>query len=539
MHRFSVLLMVLALFHAVLMEQVTAAPLCFQAAEEQQATEETTEPPASQSTTDSKSTEPSTDEESKPKKPEPPEEIPFSVQPYEVLISVGFEGSGYADSSVRERVLEDLQYAVQRIYGRLWKTTIRSNDWMVPADENQLQRVSEEEMKGRFSEAEFDKVFLIVLKGDASSQKIALREFDTRVHELTPVSRSQQRDSRAVPNECARMMRDAFRPVFLFVRTFNDEEGHAIAEMQAQGGMILPPDPSATQVLPGDVLRPFRREMERRDPNKLKLLRPFELTYMRVMSVDTEITRGLATTVFLSHLNAASYLGKGRRTQRIALRQRPTADQSVVRLVLQNRPDKPLISHRLALAYQLGYKDEEDGDQTRLVSDRNGEVVISRRDGHPTFWIRVYSGTSLLARVPYAPGLIPFDTVRLPDDSVRLAVEGEIQLLSDELIDAIAQREVLVARAKKLAADGDSDAVTEMFERYEAVPGKDYFLARVSDVKVNASKEADARRLGKKRLEALCDNFKGSVENFFTDDKRLKRLQQIQEIKATAERNKK
>ena len=116
------------------------------------------------------------------------------------------------------------------------------------------------------------------------------------------------------------------------------------------------------------------------------------------------------------------------------------AQNSKVRIVLRGRPDKPLVSHRLALAYQLHWKSEEDGPQTPLVSDRNGDVVIEARKGHPTFWIRVYSGASLLARVPYAPGLIPFDTIELPDDSIRLAVEGEIQLLADELIDAIAAR---------------------------------------------------------------------------------------------------
>lgn len=479
------------------------------------------------------------DENKAKPKAEPPKEVPFGSQPYTVMVSVGFDGPAYQTEQSRQKSLDQIQRSVQRIYGRLWRVTIRPSDWMVPGNAAHLERLTPEQLLARFPEAEFQKVFLLAISGSGSRHDVACREFDTRVHELTPVLHETLRDSRSVFNTCGRLIRDSFRPVLMFVRKFSDEDNNTRVEMQAQGGSILPPDQSATQVIPGDVLRPFRREMDRRDANKLKLLRPFPLTYMRVMSVDTEVTRGLAETIFLSHLHPESFLGKGRRTQRLALRQRPTAEKSVVRLVLTSRPDKPLISHRLALAYQLGYKDEEDGEQTRLVSDRNGEVTISIRENHPTFWIRVLSGTSLLARVPYAPGLIPFDTVKLPDDSVRLGVEGEIQLLSDELIDAIAQREVLIARANKKAEEGDTLAVADLLDQYSKIAGKDYFLEKSQSIQTNAETEATAKRVGKGRLQDLCKSFNGSIETFFTDEKRETRLQQIREIKATAERNKK
>ena len=470
-----------------------------------------------------------------PKKEEMVEELSFAEQPYTVLISVGFDGFEYQTEESRQRVLDQVQRSVQRLYGKLWQVTVRANEWMVPSNAAHLQRLSVDQLLERFTEEEFQKVFLLAVSGTRSVQHVACREFDTRVHEITPVREATLRDRRSVANTCGRLIRDSFRPVLLFVRRFVDEGSHTRVEMQAQGGQIPAPDQSAVQIVAGDVLRPFRREMERRDAKKLKLLRPFALTYMRVMSVDTEVSRGLAETVFLSHLHPDSFLGKGRRTERIALRQRPMADQSVVRLVLNNRPDKPLISHRLALAYQLGYKDEEVEEQTKLVSDRNGDVTISLKADHPTFWIRVYSGSSLLARVPYAPGLIPFDTVKLPDDSVRLGVEGEIQLLSDELIDAIAQREVLIARASSKAEAGEAEVVADLLDQYGKISGKDYFIDKVKAIRTNAEKEAKEKRLGAKRLAALCEGFTESVETFFTDDKRAARLRQIREIKDKAD----
>lgn len=479
----------------------------------------------------------STDAAAVIKKDEEARELRFTEQPYTVLVSVGFEGDLFRTSASRQQMLNQIQQSVQRLYGKLWTVTIRSNEWMIPGNADHLQRLTVEGLLERFSEEEFQKVFLLTVTGTPSSQQVACREFDTRMHEMTPVRQAVLRDARSVSNTCGQLIRDSFRPVLQFVRRFLDEDQHTRVEMQAQGGQILTPDKSAIQVLPGDVLRPFRREMERRNAKKLKFLRPFPLTYMRVMSVDTEISRGLANTIFLSHLSFDSFLGKGHRTQRLALRQRPTAEQSVVRLVLTNRPDKPLISHRLALAYQLGYKDKEAQSQTKLVSDRNGEVTISVSPDHPTFWIRVYSGSSLLARVPYAPGLIPFDTVMLPDDSVRLGVEGEIQLLSDELIDAIAKREVLIVRAEQQADAGEVDLVNSLLEQYAEISGKDYFIEQVKAIQINAEKESKSKRVGSKRLVGLCESFKGSVETFFTDEKRATRLQRIREIKGTADRN--
>ncbi len=504
-----------------------------------------------------------------PEKPEEPEvEIPFSSLPYSVRASIAFEGRSLVRESKRQQIVIDIHRALARMYGRLWNVVCDQNDWMVPADHRHLERLQLGHVVERYPEEEFHKAFLVTVERDGTRFLISCREYDSRIHELTPVRSEVTEDERSIGNTAARLMRDTFRPNLLFVRSFpgnsyggpsrdvenagDDDAGDypdappasdgrydfaVMMEMQVQGGEIIPPDSSATQVIPGDVLRPFVRQMERRQPKKLKKLQPLQLTYLRVIDIDKEETRGLATTVFITHLRAQLFGAKGRRTQHIAVRQRPGAPRSRVRLVLKGSEDKPLISHRLALAYQLNWKSPEDGPQTQLVSDRNGEVTIEYRENHPTFWIRVYSGTSLLARVPYAPGLIPFDTIQLPDDSIRLAVEGEIQLLSDELVDAIALREVTIARSKKAAAAGDVSQVEELFAKYDTIPAKQYFLEQASNIRVTAEKESRARRLRSTLSDRMCKNFTGTIETFFTDEKRAARQLEIQQIRALAQQN--
>lgn len=471
-----------------------------------------------------------------PERPTEPEiEIPFSSLPYTVRAAIAFEGHSLVDGAERQQIVTDIEHAVARMYGRLWDVECDENHWMVPADHRHLGRLKLDDVFARYPEEEFHKAFLITIERDSADFLISCREYDSRIHEITPVSFETVSDKRAIGNTAARLMRDTFRPTLMFLRGYSGENSLTMMEMQVQGGEIIPPDPSAEQVIPGDVLRPFVRQMQRREPKKLKKLQGLPLTYLRVMDVDTEETRGLATTVFITHLRAQLFGAKGRRTQHMAVRQRQGATRSRVRLILKGSEDKPLISHRLALAYQLNWKSEEDGPQTQLVSDRNGEVVIETRENHPTFWIRVYSGSSLLARVPYAPGLIPSDTIELPDDSIRLGVEGEIQLLADELVDAIALREVTFARAKKTAAAGDVAQLNELLATYDSVPSKQYFLEQATNIRVTSAKESRIRGVRNTLAERMCENFTGTIETFFTDEKRAARLLEIRQTKALAE----
>ena len=468
---------------------------------------------------------------------QPPREIPFASQPYRVLVDIGISAPIGQSSLFRQSLQVELDESVQRMFGRMWQTEFQQSQLLIPADVARLQRIQVDEVLPRFPEQDVDKVFFLNIAFNGVYTEVACREYDTRVQELTPIRAARSYDLRAVPSVATVLMRDSFRPVVMFSRSYEDEDGRSMMELQVQAGEIIPPDSSAQQVIEGDVLRPFIRSMERRDPTKLRHLQVLPLSYIRIMAVDREVSRGLVEGVFVSHMAVSPFGGKGRRLQHIALRQRPTADHSRVRLVLQSRPDKPLIAHRMALAYQLGYKDEEDGPQTQLVSDRNGEVVIERRENHPTFWIRVYSGASLLARVPYAPGLLPFDTIALPDDSIRLRVEGELQLLQDELIDAIAVREVLIARASRAAEKGDVTQVNDLLKQYSAVPSRDEFVARISNIQIPAAKEAAARGLSDRRIVQACKALQDTVQTFFTDEKRTERQAEMEKIRSLAEQN--
>lgn len=520
---------------------VAGSSVSAQETAEQPSTEAAQTPPAeAEKSADNQSAKPAAEAEKTVTKPVVEElepELPFNIRPYRVMVTVSFDSNCLTAPQIRESIIAKIKSAARRTYGQVWQTTVEQSDWLVSGNRSRLERLTYKDFEQRYPELEFDKAFAVTVAAKGNGFEVCCRECDTRVHEVTPIYSETVLDDRLIPGTTARLLRDAFRPCILFLRNVPGEGGRMSMVMQVQAGELLPPDPSAVQVVKGDVLRPFIRQMDRRNPRNLKQLKPITLTYLKVLDVDREIKRGQLTAFYLTHLRPelSPFGGKGRSQQHMALRQRPTADQSQVKLVLQSRPDKPLISHRLALAFQLHYKDEEDGDQIQLVSDRNGEVTINTREGHPTFWIRVYSGASLLARVPYSPGLIPYDIIKLPDDSVRLGVEGELQLLSDDLIDAIALRGVLLARARKAAEAGDKEQVETLFERYDKVPSKDQFLERINNILIPAQSASKERGVSSRRAEAACRALESTVNNFFSDQKRAARVEEIQKVKQLAE----
>jgi hypothetical protein len=484
---------------------------------------------------------------------EKPQPLPFRQRPYRVLVSMGFSGESRLALLDPAATLKATQQAVRRMYGQMWDAQFEINTWLLPATSSRLGRVEvtdilpesedgddedEAESISLYPEEELDKVFLVTVEVQRTSFRITCREYDSRCQELTPIRTETIHDVRAIAEVSARLIRDSFRPNLMFTRKFEDEDGKEYLELEVQAGEYPALDPTADQVLENDVLRPFLRSMDRRNPDKLRQLQSLALTYIRVTEVDREVARGTVKGVLISHTPFAPFGGRGRRLQQMALRQRPSADSSRVRLVLRTRPDKPLVSHRTALVYKLRYRDEDEIEQVRMLSDRNGELEISVHPDYPSFWIYVYSGSILLARVPYAPGMLPFDVIELPDDSIRLGVEGELQLLQDELIDAVAMREVYFSMASKAASAGNVDDLDAHLESYQNVPGKDHFLEVLSLVEIPAVDEARAKRSRSQErfVQRLCGNIRDSLNLFFSEEKRLARLEEIQKLRVQAER---
>lgn len=480
----------------------------------------------------------------------PETELPLFLKPYSVAVSIGFDGPSLREAGLRTRLVSDIRSGLERMYGSLWKSKIEASDWLIPAGIPRLQRLTEAELIPGYPELTAEKVILIAITANQGLFEIGCREFDTRVQELSPLLTRTTHDVVSVPALACQLARDSFRPVLMF-------QGPSInrleMEFHLQGGLLVPPDPTAAQLASGDVLRTFIRQMDRRNPGTVKFLQRLDLCYIRITSfneplattvsdadqdVNPEgavrnpepqfIDRGHVRGVMIAH-GAVPFGGKGRNLQQIGLRQRPSASSSRVQMVLKNRPDRPLICYRVDRVSKLRQTDVNENPPVRMLTDRNGEVEIAVDPTNPTWWLYVYSGSMLLARVPYAPGLIPQDVMKLPDDSIRLGVEGELYLLRDEIIDLVAEKAVYLSLARKAAAAGDRAGVEAAVASLDALPAQKYFDSELNRIRAPAVLKAEEQnnKSAKSKVEKLCTKMGESLTAFFSTEKRLKDAQEI------------
>ena len=489
-------------------------------------------------------------------------EIPIPQRPYRTLVLVGFRGESIEGVATRRRLLTNVRNAIDRVWGPMLEATVRESDWLIPGSADRLRRVQLDDVLERYPEISWDKVLLVVFDEQHGQYVVGGREYDPRIQELTSIRSAVTLDARSLADIGARVLRDSFRPALFYEgsRSEGDE-----LELLLQAGNIIPPDPAAQQIASGDILRTFMRYMERRDPLRLRSLQRLDLTYVRVTDfnrdlsqpvsggdnpeIDTPISiegkseldvdfidRSHVNGVLISHLPIAPFGQRGRNVQQMAVRQRPSADRSSVQLVLRTREDRPLVCYRVDRVAKLRWREDSELPSERLVSDRNGRIEIPVDSDHPTFWLYVYSGALLLARVPYAPGLIPEDTIRLPDDSIRLGVEGELYLFRDDLVDIVAKKAVIKSLAKKAAAAGKPDELDAAVQQLTDLPGKREFDAKLNAIRQTGYSRADAsrNRSARRKVERLCDAMSESLELFFSSEKQVQQLQEIEKLKQTA-----
>ena len=471
--------------------------------------------------------------------------VPFNLRPYRVKVSVSITGAADGRTFDAATAIEETRQAIHRMYGRMWQLDLQQADWLRPGTVNQIAEldvtdvISEEDPDhplDRYPEADSDKAMLLGIAATTAGFDIICREYDTRTHDLSSVRRAFTSDARGIASEASQLIRDSFRPCLQYVRRYSDDNGRGFMQLQVQAGEIVAPDPAAEQVRPGDVLRPFQRFMKRTDASKLKGLRAFPLTYIQVTSVDDSVTRGLVTGALLTHGPVTPFGGRGRNIEQIALRQRPSANSSIVHLAERSQEQKPLVCQRVSVVYKLRQGDDETVEQLKMVSDRDGNLTIPVHADFPTVWLYIYSGRLLLARIPYAPGIEPSDMVILPDDSIRLSVEGDLQLFRDDLVDAVALREVHFSMASRAADEGRAKDVEQHLNDYDAVPKQDEFEKALSLIRVDAVNRAvkQKNRRAQSSVKKLCRKMDETLELFFDEEKRQLRQQEIRVLRSKA-----
>ena len=127
--------------------------------------------------------------------------------------------------------------------------------------------------------------------------------------------------------------------------------------------------------------------------------------------------------------------------------------------------------------------------------------------------------------------------MELDDDALRLGLEGEYALLSGQMIDVVASRAVLIARAKKAAQAEDFDAAADRLDELADLDRADAFKRKIDTLAagVRNAAEASGDRLTASRVSKLAAKMRELADAYLSKDPLREAQEEVADLRALAE----
>ncbi|QDT16998.1 hypothetical protein [Alienimonas californiensis] len=499
---------------------------------------------------------------------------------YEVRVSLAVDAAAVPPGRFDE-VRDELGDLLWRTFGEHWNLTfvpppasltradaaglrrLRPEDFPPPAD----PPTEEEPNPARPP----DRWFVVTLGpaaavgrrvGDPQARTVAAREWDGTRRVLGPVRTADATGLPAAVQAAGRLVRDLFHPEYRVAPVPDAAVDSNEVRLAARAAALPVRDPAVDPLAPGRWLSLFLRLYQR--DGALRDIRETPYTFVRVGPVlDENDPARVQSGEVVSALRSAVGRTRGR-TQTLA---RPIHQQeggTTLRLIARGSgaggaAGRPLVGYRVKLADRRTLPSERpppEGGEERPepepipepfeeVSDRGGRITVPAApptlpDAEPTkglVWLHVYSGKAKLGALPYVAGAVPADVLELDDDALRLGLEGEYALLSGEMLEVVAHRAVLTARAKKSAKEKSYAEAEARLEELSGLPRAEAFKRRIDALAAGVRAEAleSGDRLTAARVAKLAEKMRELANTYLSADPLAAAKSQVAELKTLAE----
>ena len=152
----------------------------------------------------------------------------------------------------------------------------------------------------------------------------------------------------------------------------------------------------------------------------------------------------------------------------------------------------------------------------------------------PLVWLYIRRGKALVANVPYLPGIDSQISLQIPDDRIRLGVEGELAVLNGELIEAVAELSMKMSRIRRWAKSEDWDKVNTGIRQLESeLSPRKNFLDKLNAIRISAVEAAQAQnnRTAQARIASLCRETGDRIDRFLSPTGIIDLKTEIQDLK--------
>lgn len=414
----------------------------------------------------------------------------WELTPYRVQVyAVAADAPGLSPRATSD-LLQRLQDRADAALGAAWQLNIEP----APAELAALMRVRLGELQRTDLPAEalafdferreerFHKVLLLRIDRGLAGLAFAAREYDAATQTLGHVSRRDCPQAGLDASTALSTLLDAFRPLATIEEV---QPKTAAIRLRAAGLAVQEPELLAGR--PGDLFVPVIRS--NLPDGDAKDIRAIDWTYLLVDEVQGA---QLNCRIFTGLRSPLSARRRGR-TQQLAIAVRPKGGETTLRLAT-GAEQLPLRGYDV-FAYG------PDSPKTTLLgqTDREGRLTVGPGET-PLRLLLIRSGGEFIARLPIVPGLSPEMVAQAPDDEQRLAVEGFISGVQEEVLETIVQREVFLAQIRKRLEENNADAARKLMERLRALTDRKQYQDRLTTYR-NRIFTNDPRR--KARIDKL------------------------------------
>lgn len=480
----------------------------------------------------------------------------ISLRPYRIRIELAYAPDSRLSDFDRQRILSRLPQIIERSAGQKWNLLpakgaehaagIYVNDWLPLPTSAGLNRLSASEILARYPTQRFDKLFLLTVEPAGIGYQFSGREFDVDSWQLGPLVSKTTYARPFLAETGFQVVRDLFSAV---VKIEEVEGNQAIVSEQAS--QYLTPDPAVGTLQQRDFFVPFFRYLNR--DREVKNIQMIPWTYLMLEEVDRKHARCSISSALRGILSSSR-----RRVEMQAIRVVPRFQQTRLSLIPRGTSTQSYAGMRVQISYlnpqevrQLQLEAKKESEETgkpvsfesdyitgEMLTNRNGTITVEADPADPLIWLYVRSGKALVANVPYIPGIERRAAIQVPDDRIRLGVEGELAVLNGELIEAVAALSMQMSRIRKWAKNNEWKKVDSGINELESgISPRQIFQDKLTVIRVTATEAAQEQknRAAQARIASLCRETESRINRFLdptgivdfkTEIKDLRQLQQ-------------
>lgn len=430
--------------------------------------------------------------------PAPVAELPIELRPYRVLVSMAIDHQPEFDRGFHADLNEGVSAGLNNRFGAMWNVSVEAGESAGAASLAALERRTNADLNAEFLPGEFDKVILVSVSKTGSRFDMAAREWDRNSQTAGHAIGDSTFDQRLCADRIAALIQRVFRPLAMIQNV--DESGEHL-ELMLRAGEFLAADEDALPFRKGEFLTPYFRYLDRK--REVRQIQPVPWTFLRVDAIERARLQCTVVSAFRSPVT-----GSRRRVELMGIAARPLFDESVLRIVPRDDPQNPMVGYRVDVMDRVPTAEDAVEDRLSLITDRAGEVRIPALESRSIVHVFVHSGHSVLAKVPLLPGLEPELELSTPDDTARLEVEGALALLEGNVIDIVARRAVLMARARGSAKNNQWDECDDYIRQLEELPDLESVEEQIRAIQLPALQTARAlkNRVAEARIKKMCND---------------------------------